>query len=64
MNAIGEDHHEDCLRAFLRLRVRDLGGLLPQVAELVHQSASTLDGKSAQVIPQANLVVLVCAPRR
>lgn len=61
MNAVGEGHHEDCLRAFLRLRVRDLGGLLPQLAELVRQSISTLDGKSAKVIPQANQVVLVCA---
>lgn len=61
MNAIGEGHHEDCLRAFLRLHVRDLGGLLPQLAELVRQSVSTLHENSAKVIPQANQVVLVCA---
>lgn len=61
MSAIGEGHHEDCLRAFLRLRVRDLGGLLPQVAELVRQSASTLTEKSTKLIPQANQIALVCA---
>lgn len=59
MNALGEGHHEDCLRAFLRLRVRDLGGLLPQVAELVRRSSSEMGGKSAETIPQANQITLV-----
>ncbi|CDO69523.1 hypothetical protein BN946_scf184785.g28 [Trametes cinnabarina] len=58
MNEIGEGHHEDCLRAFLRLRVRDLGGLLPHVAELVRRSRSEMNDKSGQVIPQANQIVL------
>lgn len=59
MNDIGEGHHEDSLRAFLRLRVRDLGGLLPHVAELVRRSLSEMTGRSTQVIPQANQIVLV-----
>ncbi|KAJ8487889.1 hypothetical protein ONZ51_g3889 [Trametes cubensis] len=58
MNDIGEGHHEDSLRAFLRLRVRDLGGLLPHVAELVRRSLSEMTGRSTQVIPQANQIVL------
>ncbi|KAI0331109.1 hypothetical protein GY45DRAFT_1322812 [Cubamyces sp. BRFM 1775] len=58
MNEIGEGHHEDSLRAFLRLRVRDLGGLLPHVAELVRRSLSEMTGRSTQVIPQANQIVL------
>ncbi|KAL7283436.1 hypothetical protein ACG7TL_002866 [Trametes sanguinea] len=58
MNEIGEGHHEDCLRAFLRLRVRDLGGLLPHVAELVRRSRSEMSGKAASVTPQANRIVL------
>ncbi|EIW51716.1 uncharacterized protein TRAVEDRAFT_136690 [Trametes versicolor FP-101664 SS1] len=58
MNALGEGHHEDCLRAFLRLRVRDLGGLLPQVAELVRRSSSEMGGKTAETIPQANQIAL------
>ncbi|KAH9900978.1 Non-repetitive/WGA-negative nucleoporin C-terminal-domain-containing protein [Cubamyces lactineus] len=58
MNDIGEGHHEDSLRAFLRLRVRDLGGLLPHVAELVRRSLSEMNGRSTQVIPQANQIVL------
>ena len=59
MNAIGEGHHEDGIRAFLRTRVRDLGGLFPHVAELVRISGSDMTGKSAEVIPQANQIVLV-----
>ncbi len=59
MNALGEGHHEDCLRAFLRLRVRDLGGLLPQVAELVRRSSSEMGGKQVETIPQANQIALV-----
>ncbi|KAI0831351.1 hypothetical protein BC628DRAFT_1311430 [Trametes gibbosa] len=58
MNALGEGHHEDCLRAFLRLRVRDLGGLLPQAAELVRRSSSQMGGKLAETVPQANQIVL------
>lgn len=60
MNAIGEGYHEDGFRAFLRLRVRDMGGLLPHVAELVRVSSSNMDGKAPEVIPQANHIVLVC----
>ncbi|KAI0362165.1 hypothetical protein OH77DRAFT_1515456 [Trametes cingulata] len=58
MNALGEGHHEDCLRAFLRLRVRDLGGLLPHVLELVSRSSSEMNGKSAETVPQANQIIL------
>ncbi|KAI0780884.1 Non-repetitive/WGA-negative nucleoporin C-terminal-domain-containing protein [Trametes elegans] len=58
MNALGEGHHEDSLRAFLRLRVKDLGGLLPHVVESVRRSSSEMAGNSARVIPQANQVVL------
>ncbi|KAI0374941.1 hypothetical protein BV20DRAFT_934524 [Pilatotrama ljubarskyi] len=58
MNDVGEGHHEDCLRAFLRLRVRDLGGLLPHVAELVRRSSSEMNGKPTETVPQANQVVL------
>ncbi|EJF65900.1 hypothetical protein DICSQDRAFT_49916 [Dichomitus squalens LYAD-421 SS1] len=58
MSSIGEGHHEDSLRAFLRLRVRDLGSLLPHVDELVHRASSTLNGNSAEVIDQANQIVL------
>lgn len=59
MTAIGEDHHEDGIRAFLRMRVRDLGGLIPHVAELVRVSASDMNGRIAEVIPQANQIVMV-----
>ena len=61
MTAIGEGYHEDGIRAFLRLRVRDLGGLLPHIAELVRVSASSMNGNSSEVIPQANQIILVCA---
>ncbi len=59
MNAIGEGHHEDGIRAFLRLRVGDLGGLFPHVAELVRVSGADMSGRSTEVIPQANQTVLV-----
>ncbi|KAI0748169.1 Non-repetitive/WGA-negative nucleoporin C-terminal-domain-containing protein [Daedaleopsis nitida] len=58
MTAIGEDHHEDGIRAFLRMRVRDLGGLIPHVAELVRISASDMNGRISEVIPQANQIVM------
>ena len=61
MTAIGEGYHEDGIRAFLRLRVRDLGGLLPHIAELVRVSASSMNGNPSEVIPQANQIILVCA---
>ena len=60
MSSIGEGHHEDALRAFLRLHVRDLGSLLPHVDELVHRASSTLNGNSAEVVDQATQIVLVC----
>ena len=56
MSSIGEGHHEDALRAFLRLHVRDLGSLLPHVDELVHRASSTLNGNSAEVIDQATQI--------
>lgn len=59
MKSIGEGHHEDCLRAFLRLRIRDLGGLLPHVAELVRRSTSNANSNLVEVIPQANIIVMV-----
>ncbi|KAI0670336.1 Non-repetitive/WGA-negative nucleoporin C-terminal-domain-containing protein [Trametes maxima] len=58
MSALGEGHYEDCLRAFLRLQVRDLGALLPHVAEIVHRSSSEMTNKFATTIPQANRIVL------
>ncbi|RPD66182.1 hypothetical protein L227DRAFT_539315 [Lentinus tigrinus ALCF2SS1-6] len=58
MTAIGEGYHEDGIRAFLRLRVRDLGGLLPHIAELVRVSSTSMNGNPSEIIPQANQIIL------
>ncbi|KAI0054126.1 hypothetical protein FA95DRAFT_1530133 [Auriscalpium vulgare] len=58
MNQAGEGHHEDFMRAFFRLRVGDLGKLLPQVRDITRTSLNEVPTSAATILPEANSVVL------
>jgi hypothetical protein len=64
MNDVGERHHEDFMRAFFRLSVRDVGELLGWIMHLL----SRLERETANVqnmVPalcEANKATLVCQP--
>ncbi|THG99186.1 hypothetical protein EW026_g3129 [Hermanssonia centrifuga] len=58
MNEAGEGHHEDLMRAFFRLRVQDIGALLPHVLEIVRRSSYEITHSLTDTIPQANEIVL------
>ncbi|KAH9946079.1 uncharacterized protein BXZ73DRAFT_86275 [Epithele typhae] len=58
MQVMGEGHHEDCLRAFLRLRTRNLAGLLPHVLELVRESTTNVHSNSSEALSQGNMITL------
>ncbi|KAF7796966.1 hypothetical protein EIP86_008154 [Pleurotus ostreatoroseus] len=58
MNAVGEGHHEDLMRAFFRLKVQDLSALLPHVLSLVRRSSYELTRSLTDNVPQANDIVL------
>lgn len=62
MNAVGEGLHEDFMRAFFRLRINDIGSLLPHVAEVLRGSAHEVTHSLSETIPQANDTLLVCIP--
>ena len=59
MNAVGEGHHEDLMRAFFRLKVQDLSALLPHVLSLLRRSSYELTRSLTDNAPQANDIVLV-----
>ncbi|PSR74094.1 hypothetical protein PHLCEN_2v10050 [Hermanssonia centrifuga] len=58
MNEAGEGHHEDLMRAFFRLRVQDIGALLPHVLEIVRRSSYEITHSLTDTIPQANEIIL------
>ncbi|KAI0957243.1 hypothetical protein AcW1_005700 [Taiwanofungus camphoratus] len=58
MNKVGESHHEDCVRAFFRLRIEDLGNLLPHVLEVVRQCVYENSRTLTNNVVEANRVVL------
>jgi nuclear pore complex protein Nup133 len=59
MTECGEGHHEDIMRAFFRLRVGDIGSLLPKVVDttMKHQKGSSLS--TSNILIEANNVLLV-----
>jgi nuclear pore complex protein Nup133 len=59
MHDAGESHHEDYMRAFFRLKARDLGALLPRVGDVVIRSSSEVTQSLAENLPQGNDIVLV-----
>lgn len=52
-------HHEDFMRAFFRLRVADIGELLRRVPEVTVNAAKETGRNIAELLPEANAVVLV-----
>ncbi|GBE81938.1 hypothetical protein SCP_0403120 [Sparassis crispa] len=57
MNAVGESHHEDCVRAFFRLKVEDIGSVFPHLLQIVRNAAQ--GGRSLAVeLEQANRIIL------
>lgn len=59
MNSTGEGHHVDFLRAFFRLRVDDLGRLLPYVMDITRKSIHEAPAEAWKALWEANSVVLL-----
>lgn len=59
MRGEGEGHHEDFVRAFFRLKVDDIGSLLPNIISIVRSSARDPTRDALTTIPQANSIILV-----
>ncbi|TFY77168.1 hypothetical protein EWM64_g6840, partial [Hericium alpestre] len=58
MNAVGEGHHEDFMRAFFRLRVSDLGKLLSHVMEILRRHQNEAPGALQNVLAEVNGIFL------
>lgn len=59
MNEVNEGYHEDLMRAFFRLKVEDIGKIIPKVLDIVRQASYDMNRGVLDVIPEANLIVLV-----
>ena len=59
MTSVNEGYHEDVLRAFFRIKVHDLGALLPRVLEVVRRSVYEITQSLTENLPQANEIILV-----
>ena len=60
MNQVGEGHHADLMRAFFRLRVADIGRLLPQVRDSTRRMLGETPTTIPNILSEANGIVLVC----
>ncbi|OCH94941.1 hypothetical protein OBBRIDRAFT_788678 [Obba rivulosa] len=58
MDSIKEAHHEDCLRAFFRLKVEHLGNLVPHVVDVVRSSSREHTVDLAEDVTQANRIAI------
>jgi hypothetical protein len=59
MNQVGEGHHDDLMRAFFRLRVADIGRLLPHVRDGTSRLLGEVPAKQPDILTEANEVILV-----
>jgi hypothetical protein len=59
MNQVGEGHHDDLMRAFFRLRVADIGRLLPHVRDGTRRLAREAPAKQPDILSEANRIILV-----
>lgn len=59
MNQVGEGHHDDLMRAFFRLRVADIGRLLPHVRDGTRRLLEETPAKQPDILSEANGIVLV-----
>ncbi|KAI0273769.1 Non-repetitive/WGA-negative nucleoporin C-terminal-domain-containing protein [Gloeopeniophorella convolvens] len=58
MNQVGEGHHDDLMRAFFRLRIGDIGKLLPHVRDSTRRSLNEFPTKAPYVLSEANGIAL------
>ncbi|KAF9533020.1 hypothetical protein CPB83DRAFT_903494 [Crepidotus variabilis] len=58
MRDLGDNSHEDVMRAFFRSYIGDLGRLLKKVAEIVNTQARSPTGNVQTLLPEANRVVV------
>ncbi|KAI0302174.1 Non-repetitive/WGA-negative nucleoporin C-terminal-domain-containing protein [Russula brevipes] len=58
MNQVGEGHHDDLMRAFFRLRVADIGRLLPHVRDGTRRLLGDVPANIPNILSEANGVVL------
>ncbi len=59
MGDIQEGHHEDIMRAFFKLRVADVGMIVIRIPEILMRAVNTAAQDLAELLPEANRVVLV-----
>ncbi len=59
MNQVGEGHHDDLMRAFFRLRVADIGKLLPHIRDGTRRQLGDVPANMTDVLSEANGIVLV-----
>jgi nuclear pore complex protein Nup133 len=64
MNQVGEGHHDDLMRAFFRLRVADIGRLLPHVRDGTRRLLGEAPAKQPDILSEANGIILVCCNPR
>ena len=60
MNQVGEGQHADLMRAFFRLRVADIGKLLPHVRDGTRRLLGEAPTNIPNILSEANGIVLVC----
>jgi nuclear pore complex protein Nup133 len=60
MNQVGEGQHDDLMRAFFRLRVADIGKLLPHVRDGTRRLLGEAPTNMQNILSEANGIVLVC----
>ncbi|KAN0123739.1 Non-repetitive/WGA-negative nucleoporin C-terminal domain containing protein [Russula decolorans] len=58
MNQVGEGHHDDLMRAFFRLRVADIGKLLPHTRDGTRRLLGDVPANMTDVLSEANGIVL------
>ncbi|KAJ6547586.1 hypothetical protein B0H19DRAFT_1266498 [Mycena capillaripes] len=58
MESVEEGQYEDVVRAFFRLRVADMGLLLPQVADVTAKLAQNSGRELGELLAEANRVIL------
>jgi nuclear pore complex protein Nup133 len=59
MDQVGEGHHDDLMRAFFRLRVADIGKLLPHIRDGTRRQLGDVPANMTDVLSEANGIVLV-----
>lgn len=59
MNQVGEGHHDDLMRAFFRLRIADIGKLLPHIRDGTRRQLGDVPANMTDVLSEANGIVLV-----